>query len=145
VDVPAVAEEAADMLETPSIKPPTLGEPAQAEPPEISERALVDGAQEPNRTASAPHVAAETASASSVEQLGQQMQTLIADIRTSQEQARAEAAARSAQIEALMADLHALQAQLKERGLLDSDWQPPSWAMYLPHKQPDMQTKEADG
>ncbi len=73
------------------------------------------------------------------------MQTLIDDIRVTQEQARAEAAARSAQIEALMADLHALQLQLKERGLLEDTWQPPSWTMYLPQTEPTMQTEEADG
>jgi hypothetical protein len=35
-------------------------------------------------------------------------------------------------IQALMADMHALQEQLRRRGLLDADWQPPSWAMQLP-------------
>jgi sec-independent protein translocase protein TatB len=38
----------------------------------------------------------------------------------------------SLRIQALMADLHALQEQLRRRGLLDADWQPPSWNMQLP-------------
>lgn len=33
------------------------------------------------------------------------------------------------QVQALMADVHALQEQLRARGLLDPDWQPPSHAM----------------
>lgn len=36
------------------------------------------------------------------------------------------------QMQALMADLHALQEQLKARGLLDPDWKPPSHDQALP-------------
>lgn len=35
-------------------------------------------------------------------------------------------------LQAIMADLWALQEQLRQRGVLDADWQPPSFAMYLP-------------
>jgi sec-independent protein translocase protein TatB len=40
-------------------------------------------------------------------------------------------------LQALMTDLWALQEQLKRRGLLTSDWQPPSYAMHLPQPDPD--------
>jgi sec-independent protein translocase protein TatB len=40
-------------------------------------------------------------------------------------------------IQALMADLHALQEQLRRRGLLDADWQPPSWTMQLADSAPE--------
>ncbi len=46
-------------------------------------------------------------------------------------------------IQAVMADLFALQEQLKQRGLLAGDWQPPSHEMQLP--QPDVPMEEADG
>ena len=51
----------------------------------------------------------------------------------------------SVRIQAIMADLHALQEQLKQRGLLDADWQPPSWNINLPVPQPGTHTEEADG
>jgi hypothetical protein len=51
----------------------------------------------------------------------------------------------SLRIQAVMADLHALQEQLKQRGLLDADWQPPSWNINLPVPQPGTHTEEADG
>jgi sec-independent protein translocase protein TatB len=51
----------------------------------------------------------------------------------------------SLRIQAVMADLHALQEQLKQRGLLDADWQPPSWNINLPAPQPGTHTEEADG
>jgi sec-independent protein translocase protein TatB len=56
-------------------------------------------------------------------------------------------------LQAVMADLYALQEQLKQRGALDADWQPPSFAMHLPvavgdtHTDtapPDSQSEEAD-
>jgi sec-independent protein translocase protein TatB len=47
-------------------------------------------------------------------------------------------------IQAVMADLNALQEQLRRRGLLDADWQPPSWAMQLPGPQPETPIEEAD-
>jgi sec-independent protein translocase protein TatB len=45
-------------------------------------------------------------------------------------------------IQAVMADLFALQEQLKQRGLLAGDWQPPSHEMQLP--QPNMPMEEAE-
>ncbi|HEY3227958.1 MAG TPA: twin-arginine translocase TatA/TatE family subunit [Roseiflexaceae bacterium] len=51
----------------------------------------------------------------------------------------------SLRIQAVMADLYALQEQLKQRGLLDADWQPPSWNINLPVPQPGTHTEEADG
>lgn len=36
-------------------------------------------------------------------------------------------------LQAIMADLHALQAQLKQRGVLEEDWRPPSWGVSLPN------------
>jgi hypothetical protein len=50
----------------------------------------------------------------------------------------------SLRIQALMADLHALQEQLRRRGLLDPDWQPPSWAMQLPDVSHEAPIEEAD-
>jgi sec-independent protein translocase protein TatB len=50
----------------------------------------------------------------------------------------------SLRIQAIMADLNALQEQLRQRGLLDADWQPPSWAMQLPGPQPETPIEEAD-
>ncbi len=50
----------------------------------------------------------------------------------------------SLRIQAIMADLNALQEQLRQRGLLDADWQPPSWAMQLPGPQPEAPIEEAD-
>jgi sec-independent protein translocase protein TatB len=47
-------------------------------------------------------------------------------------------------LQALMADLNALQEQLRRRGLLDDDWQPPSWAMQLPVPSPELPIEEAD-
>lgn len=72
------------------------------------------------------------------------IQALADELRAFHEQARVEAALKTTQLESLMADMHALQQQLKERGLLASDWEPPSWRMYLPSQQPDAPTKEAD-
>jgi hypothetical protein len=43
-----------------------------------------------------------------------------------------------------MADLHELQQQLKQRGLLADDWQPPSWTMHMPSPPADIQAEEAD-
>jgi sec-independent protein translocase protein TatB len=51
----------------------------------------------------------------------------------------------SLRIQAVMADLYALQEQLKQRGLLDADWQPPSWNINLPVPQPGTHTEEVDG
>jgi sec-independent protein translocase protein TatB len=34
-------------------------------------------------------------------------------------------------LQAIMSDLHALQQQLKQRGALDGDWQPPSWQVSI--------------
>lgn len=39
-------------------------------------------------------------------------------------------------LQAIMADLFALQQQLKQRGVLDDTWQPPSWDIQLPAEQP---------
>lgn len=39
-------------------------------------------------------------------------------------------------LQAIMSDLFALQAQLQQRGLLDADWQPPSWGVQLPAEPP---------
>jgi sec-independent protein translocase protein TatB len=39
-------------------------------------------------------------------------------------------------LQAVMADLWALQEQLRQRGLLDADWQPPSFTMHLPDGPP---------
>jgi sec-independent protein translocase protein TatB len=83
-------------------------------------------------------------SSAAVEELGLHIQALAADLRAFQDQARAEAAVRSAQIESVMADMHELQKQLKERGLLAVDWQPPSWNMHMPGQQLDTQIEEAD-
>jgi sec-independent protein translocase protein TatB len=47
-------------------------------------------------------------------------------------------------IQAIMADLNALQEQLRRRGLLDADWHPPSWAMQLPGPPPETPIEEAD-
>jgi hypothetical protein len=41
-----------------------------------------------------------------------------------------------------MADLFALQEQLKQRGLLADDWRPPSHEMQMP--QPEAPLEEAD-
>jgi sec-independent protein translocase protein TatB len=54
----------------------------------------------------------------------------------------AEIEALGLRIQAIMADLFALQEQLKQRGLLADDWQPPSHAMQLPS---DAHTEEAGG
>jgi sec-independent protein translocase protein TatB len=54
----------------------------------------------------------------------------------------AEIEALGLRIQAVMADLFALQEQLKQRGLLADDWQPPSHAMQLPS---DAHTEEAGG
>jgi len=54
----------------------------------------------------------------------------------------AEIEALGLRIQAVMADLFALQEQLKQRGLLADDWQPPSYAMQLPS---DAYTEEASG
>lgn len=42
-------------------------------------------------------------------------------------------------LQAVMADLWALQEQLKQRGILNGDWQPPSIAMHLPSEPPASQ------
>jgi sec-independent protein translocase protein TatB len=47
-------------------------------------------------------------------------------------------------IQALMADLHALQEQLRRRGLLDADWQPPSWSMQLADSAPETPIEEVN-
>jgi sec-independent protein translocase protein TatB len=47
-------------------------------------------------------------------------------------------------IQALMADLLALQEQLRRRGLLDADWQPPSWTMQLPESAPETPIEEVN-
>ena len=47
-------------------------------------------------------------------------------------------------IQALMADLHALQEQLRRRGLLDADWQPPSWSMQLADSPPETPIEEVN-
>src|SRR5262245_4298926 len=47
-------------------------------------------------------------------------------------------------IQALMADLHALQEQLRRRGLLDADWQPPSWTMQLADSAPETPIEEVN-
>jgi sec-independent protein translocase protein TatB len=47
-------------------------------------------------------------------------------------------------IQALMADLHALQEQLRQRGLLDADWQPPSWTMQLSDSAPETPIEEVN-
>jgi Sec-independent protein translocase protein TatA len=47
-------------------------------------------------------------------------------------------------IQALMADLHALQEQLRRRGLLDADWQPPSWTMQLADSAPEIPIEEVN-
>jgi sec-independent protein translocase protein TatB len=47
-------------------------------------------------------------------------------------------------IQALMADLHALQEQLRRRGLLDADWQPPSWTMQLSDSAPETPIEEVN-
>src|SRR5262245_12402402 len=47
-------------------------------------------------------------------------------------------------IQALMADLHALQEQLRRRGLLDADWQPPSWTMQLADSPPQTPIEEVN-
>jgi sec-independent protein translocase protein TatB len=47
-------------------------------------------------------------------------------------------------IQALMADLHALQEQLRRRGLLDADWQPPSWTMQLAESAPETPIEEVN-
>lgn len=39
-------------------------------------------------------------------------------------------------LQAIMSDLFALQEQLRGRGLLDADWQPPSWGLQLPADAP---------
>jgi sec-independent protein translocase protein TatB len=84
------------------------------------------------------------APATAIEDVRQHLQALTADIHASQAQAHAEAALRSAQIEALMADMHELQQQLKARGLLAVDWQPPSWSVHMPGQEQDTQIEEAD-
>jgi sec-independent protein translocase protein TatB len=50
----------------------------------------------------------------------------------------------SLRIQAITADLNALQEQLRRRGLLDADWQPPSWTMQLPGPQPETPIEEVD-
>ncbi len=45
-------------------------------------------------------------------------------------------------IQAVMADLFALQEQLKQRGMLADDWSPPSHTMQMP--QPDAPVEEAN-
>jgi sec-independent protein translocase protein TatB len=50
----------------------------------------------------------------------------------------------SLRLQAIMADLNALQEQLRRRGLLDADWEPPSWAMQLPGPRPETPIEEAD-
>jgi sec-independent protein translocase protein TatB len=54
----------------------------------------------------------------------------------------AEIEALGLRIQAVMADLFALQEQLKLRGLLANDWQPPSHEMQMP--QPDAPIEEVD-
>ena len=39
-------------------------------------------------------------------------------------------------LQAIMSDLFALQEQLKQRGVLGADWQPPSFSMHLPAESP---------
>jgi sec-independent protein translocase protein TatB len=55
----------------------------------------------------------------------------------------AEIEALGLRIQAVMADLFALQEQLKQRGLLAGDWSPPSHTMQMP--QPDAPIEEANG
>ncbi len=50
--------------------------------------------------------------------------------------APSEAAEINLRLQALMADLWALQEQLRQRGLLDADWQPPSFTMHTPDDGP---------
>jgi sec-independent protein translocase protein TatB len=135
----------AEALDMPSIQPPTLGEMAHTTEQQAPEQISSAGQHEPSSAARPVPAAPAPAPDGTAEDVGQRVQHLIDEIRLSKEAARAEAAARSAQNEALMADLHALQLQLKQRGLLEDGWQPPSWTMYLPNEQADMQTKEADG
>lgn len=47
-------------------------------------------------------------------------------------------------LQAIMADLHALQAQLKQRGALDDDWAPPSWGMSMDDTTPDERAPQPD-
>jgi Sec-independent protein translocase protein TatA len=92
--------------------------------------------------ATAPEAKPAAPSPDTLEELNLRIQTLAADIRAFQDHARSEAALRSAQIEAVMADMHELQKQLKQRGLLGEEWQPPSWTMSTPGEQHDV--PEAD-
>ena len=46
------------------------------------------------------------------------------------------------QLQAIMADLHALQTQLKARGVLDDDWRPPSWDISAPEPAAPSQIEE---
>jgi sec-independent protein translocase protein TatB len=47
-------------------------------------------------------------------------------------------------IQAIMADLWALQEQLKQHGALDAGWQPPSTNMQLPDPSPQAEVEETD-
>jgi sec-independent protein translocase protein TatB len=47
-------------------------------------------------------------------------------------------------LQAIMADLHALQAQLKQRGALDADWAPPSWGMSMDDTTRDERAPQPD-
>jgi len=98
----------------------------------------------PEVAASASPPIAAHAPADTSEDLGRRIQALTAEVRALQAHLQAEWALKSAQVESAMADLHALQQQLKQRGLLDEDWQPPSWTMQMPGAPADAPIEEAD-
>jgi outer membrane biosynthesis protein TonB len=109
---PEPAPESAQPAETPNTAP----EPAAPEPTSAASEPAPEPAQA-NGTA-AEHVPAAPAD-DLAPTAGAALPEHIAPPSTEQEHL-------AHQIQALVADLHALQEQLRRRELLDADWQPPS-------------------
>jgi sec-independent protein translocase protein TatB len=135
---PEPAPESAQPAETPNTAPEPAPEPAtpepapeSAQPAETPNTAPEPAAPEPTSAASEPApepaqangTAAEHVPAAPADDLaptaGAALPEHIAPPSTEQEHL-------AHQIQALVADLHALQEQLRRRELLDADWQPPS-------------------
>jgi len=141
-DLPQANADAAASLDEQPVSPEQVGTLAPTETPATA--ATLDVPLEETVSGAPPsHAAAQPPPPRDIEELGRRIEELMEDWRAFQEQSRAEAALKSAQIESLMADMHALQQQLKDRELLSVDWQPPSWAMSLPGER-DLHIQEAE-
>jgi sec-independent protein translocase protein TatB len=139
-----------DLLKPPAEQTIPAGSQAIATPAEVpaAEPGLVDPAGNPlAETTSADHMeddgATETAAAAANGAHNGTVHDEGAHNGADRPPTAAEIEALGLRIQAVMADLFALQEQLKQRGLLAGDWSPPSHTMQMP--QPDAPIEEANG